>query len=89
MPKIERNCAVKRKDTRRVYALIQARDFERAHEELRAREVDIGRDGDYYKCCAVLRLQRYKRTMIARLSSMKSPFMSVVQERNAFLCMRM
>lgn len=52
MPKIERNCAVKRKDTRRVYALIQSRDFERANEELRVREDDIGRDTDYYKCCA-------------------------------------
>ena len=52
MPKIGRFFACKYRFPRRVYALIQARDFEQAHEELGAHAADGGRDGDYYKCCA-------------------------------------
>ena len=52
MLKFGRNSAAKRQQTRRVYAWIQARDFERAHAGLREREAEVGQDADYYKSLA-------------------------------------
>lgn len=52
MLKFQRNSAAKHQQTRRVYAWIQARDFERAHAGVREREAEVGQDADYYKCLA-------------------------------------
>lgn len=64
----------KSKSCKCAYALIQSRDFERAHAWLRERAAAVGQDADYYKCLAKIAalqgdhasaIERYEQSIAA------------------------
>jgi len=69
-----RNFFAKHRRCRHLYALIQARDFERAHAWLQRRAAEVGQDADYYKCLAKIAalqgdhggaIERYEQSIAA------------------------